>query len=205
MNEMLNTACQASWASNTRAKMKYEHIIDIDSFRSLSPTGLGLLPASIKDRIDRRRPPKLRTSTRQHKDRAPEVVARIVKVGIANLHIYNPHDDYDLRISINVEVNLNHPDLNPLELIEDNDKIPAPDRKKDRVSYKTLAYQLDLTRVDIAGLDRPKYELEVEVDTATLRHQMDLANSQREHAYSHVVSGLLDNAAWLTRQKVPTS
>ena len=73
-------------------------------------------------------------------------------------------------------------------------------RVKDRLSYKHLAYSIDLTKVEREGLDA-SYELELEVDSALLRQQMGLIKQGRESAYTEVVSGFLDNATFLMRER----
>lgn len=213
MNTVLNAALRDSLSDPARIKMHYKHFTDIDSFRPLSPAGLQALPPSIRKRSDHSRPPRLRTTVRHEKGRSPYIAARIVKVNVANLQIYSPNDPYDLRISINVEVNLDRPDLAPEDLVvgdEDSPKEPPqPDRRKDRISYNHLAYQIDLTRVDVGGAagtkgPKPIYELEIEVDAQLLRAQMRIAEEGgRECAYGDVVAGFWDDAVLLMRERPP--
>lgn len=220
MNSVLNDALTTSRSQHGRVKMRYKHITDIDSFQPLSAAGLAALPPPIRHRVEHGgRPPKLRTTTRHEKGKAPYIAARIVKVNVANLQIYSPNDPYDLRISINVEVNLDRPDLQPEDLViaaAANDKDgPLPDRKKDRISYSHLAYQIDLTRVDVipagAGIggggknstsnQRPIYELEIEVDAILLREQMRISESGQESGFGDVVAGFWDDAVLLMRER----
>ncbi|KXL45896.1 MAG: hypothetical protein FE78DRAFT_120930, partial [Acidomyces sp. 'richmondensis'] len=105
---------------------------------------------------------------------------------------------------INIEVDLNRPDLAPFDDLIVEDGGGEPDRKKDRMSYRHLAYRIDLTRVDVEGTavgGGPKYELEVEVDSQVLRKRVDglLAGSGGGDGYMAVVSGLLENAFLLMR------
>lgn len=193
-----------------RVRMDYKHFVDVDSFQLLSPTGLAALPPSIRSRVEGGRPPKLRTTVRHEKERNPYVAARIVKVNVANLQIYSPNDPYDLRISINVEVNLDRPGMNPDDLVvaSSTEKDATPERRKDRVSYSHLAYQIDLTRVDVGcGFNtktaKPVYELELEVDSVVLRRQMEIAARGEQCAFGDVVAGFWDNAVLLMRERAP--
>lgn len=197
MNEFLNKAIRDSKQPG-RVPMDYEHRYETDSFAALSPAGYDALPPSISKRhFDH--PPKLRTS---RNDKTGQVIARIIKMHLGSLHIFNPQEPYDCRISMNLEVNLDRPDLDPDELIEQaTEAKPAPlSRKKDRLSYKHLAYSIDLTKVETRGF-APKYELELEVDSSLLREQMQRMQSGQEHAFTDVVSGFVDDATFLMRQR----
>lgn len=85
---------------------------------------------------------KVRITTDQ---KSGEVLAKIVKVRLADIDIYSPRTPFDWRVSVNVEMDFKG-DMR--ELIEP-DKRPGKsgDRNKDRMSYKHLAYQIDLTQV----------------------------------------------------------
>lgn len=88
-------------------------------------------------------------SVRVTKDMAGQPVAQIIKVKVADLHIYFPQCDLDCRISVNVEVDYEGP-------VEGSDQIAQEgsgsrgdraDRHKDRLSYKQGLYKVDLTQV----------------------------------------------------------
>lgn len=202
MNTFLNQAIQDSTRNPGRVPMQYNHPRETDTFRTLSAAGIQALPKAFQQR-PLGRELKLRTTT-DHKTN--QITARIVKIHIADLHIFNPQGDYDCRITMNLEVNLLRPDLHPDDLIDPpTGANPAPpDRRKDRLSYKHLAYSVDLTRVDVNGL-APKYELELEVDAGLLRAQMDLMQRGESHAFGDVVAGFLDNATYLMRCRVPVT
>ena len=164
--------------------MQYTHLHETDSFHALSPLGVQALPQALQRRRGKREP-RLRVT----KDKTG-VKARIVKIPIDHLHIYNPKYRYDCRISINLEVNLDRPDLDPDSLIADDSSINPSDpnrkpvvnevpRVKDRLSYKHLAYSVDLTKVEREGLG-PTYELELEVDSNLLRQQMGFMREGEE-------------------------
>lgn len=197
MNAFLNKTIQGSMQPG-RCPMAYEHIHETDSFGSLTPAGFAALPPTVHKHPLPGRELKLRTTI----DKTGKVKARIVKVPLGDLHIFNPSQGYDCRISMNLEVNLERPGLDFGELVEapTAEKPAPPSRVKDRLSYKHLAYEIDLTRVEVRGL-APKYELELEVDALVLRRQMALMMEGKEHAFGDVVSGFLDNATFLMRQQ----
>jgi hypothetical protein len=196
MNKYLNAAIQSSIQPG-RVPMAYKHLYETDSFHALSPVGLAMLPEAIKRR---RRNHNLRLRvTRDSK--SGRVLGRIVKMPIENLHIYNPAYPYDCRISINLEVNLDRPDIDPETLIVDSEH-NEPDRKKDRLSYKHLSFSIDLTKVESTG-KHPTFELECEVDSAALRQQIQRAKEGRENAFGDVVGGFLDDVTFLMREAPP--
>ncbi|KAK3719463.1 hypothetical protein LTR37_004321 [Vermiconidia calcicola] len=200
MNNFLNDTIQKTQQPG-RSVMRYKHIFEQDSFHALSPYGLSMLPESLKRRRNNREP-RLRITT---DTKTGKIVARIVKINVSQLHIFNPLYNYDCRISINIEVNLDRPDIDPASLVaEQAVAVKELDRKKDRLSYKHLAYSIDLTRVDREG-HKPSYELEVEVDSNLLRQQMQLLQGGQESAFGDVVSGFLDNTTFLMRQGLPAS
>lgn len=205
MNKFLNATLQETMQKG-RVTMQYKHPKETDSFRLLSPAGFQALPLSMQKRPNSKgRNIKLRTTTDSE---TGQVKARIVKIPIDNLHIFNPAHAYDCRISINLEVNLERPDLHPEDLVEplnldDGFKRggdATPDRKKDRLSYKHLAYSIDLTRVDVKGMPA-KFELELEVDAGALREQMQAIEEKRDSGFGVLVGGFLDNATFLMRQR----
>jgi hypothetical protein len=199
-NGLLNEETQRSNFSKGRVKINYAHPRETDSFETLSTVGLQALPLALQQRREPGRELRLRTSRDSN---TGAVKARIVKVKIADIHIFNPRGQYDCRISINVEVNMNRPDLHPDDLVVRNGKLRQPERKKDRLSYKHLAYSIDLTRVDVEGM-QPKFELELEVDGGVLREQMQAVREQRdEGGFGAVVGGFLDNAVLLMRLQPP--
>ena len=196
MNDFLNATTRASHAPG-RVAIVYEHLFQTDTFATLSPAALATLPASVTRRSLHGRELRLRTS---RDSRTGQILAHIIKVPLGDLHIQNPGEPYDCRISMNLEVNF-PTDIDATELIEPPtyDKPAPPERRKDRLSYKHLAYSVDLTKVESAGV-APKYELELEVDAAVLREQIARGKSGEDSAYTDVVSGFVDNATFLMRQ-----
>ena len=203
MNKYLNQICEApTKAEQGRPKIAYKRIQETDSFYNLSKLGQQELPQALQRRQSGR-PPRLRISRETLVNGQPEK-ARIVKIPISNLHIYNPGTPkpFDCRISINLEVNLNKPNLHFDALIEGQTQVEV-DRRKNRLSYKHLnTFSIDLTKVEMDGL-APTHELELEVDSNLLRTQMALMVEGRPNAYGDVVSGFLDNATFLMRARPP--
>lgn len=200
MNKFLNKHIQASMQPG-RVNMSYKHLRETDSFHNLSKLGQQVLPQSLQRRQGSRKP-RLRI-TRNDKAQGRPVIARIVKIPISNLHIFNPAPNYDCRISINLEVNLDRPDLDLDSLISDDKGQQAPeiDREKDRIAYRHLeVYSIDLTKVTRKGLEAT-HELELEVDSNVLREQMALMKDGKPNAFGDVVSGFLDNATFLMRER----
>ncbi|KAF1350121.1 CYTH-like domain-containing protein [Delphinella strobiligena] len=203
MNEYLNKAAQASMAPD-RVRMDYKHRYERDSFASLNRAGYEALPPSAKVHIRPGHSLKLRTSvdTKAPVGSPQAILGRIVKVRLDDLDIHCPKMDFDCRISVNVEVDLNNrPDVDP-ELIIDTPHPGDPDapgdRMKDRLSYKHLAYSVDLTQVTLPG-GKKNHELEIEVDTAVLRNEATRLMRGQDSGYETLVDGLLSNVLTLMK------
>lgn len=152
MNEFLNKAFSESQNPKgrpvtphtiPRIPMSYVHTHESDTFYELSQAGILSLPQSILQTINSRHSKaKVRITTDQ---KTGNTLAKIVKVRLADLDVYSPGTEFDYRISINLEKNL---EGNWHELVEPMARnVRRSDRNKDRVSYKHLAYQIDLTQV----------------------------------------------------------
>ena len=125
--------------------MDYVHTYEIDTFYDMSQSGALNLPKSIRSQIDPRNPrtiPKVRVT---HNRKTGEEIAKIVKARVADIDIYSPRTAFDWRVSVNVEMRING-DLKDLIEPGTTGKRGA-DRNKDRMSYRHLAYQIDLTQV----------------------------------------------------------
>ena len=197
MNEFLNATLMAS-REKGRVPIDYKHLRETDSFRTLSNLGVQSLPEVARKRpIEREL--RLRTTV---DDKTRQVKARIVKIPLAHLHIFNPADPYDCRISMNLEVNMDRPNMDPEALVipPTEERTAHRDRHKDRLSYQHLAYAVDLTRVDVNGLP-PTFELELELDSVFLRQQMQLLKTGAPNAFGNVIESFLDNCTFLMRQR----
>lgn len=213
MNDYLNERVQDS-VSAGRVAIKYTHRRELDSFRTLSPLGKNVLPPFPASEVNPNHTLKLRTTHNvDPKSRSANmagpgpVIARIVKRRLHDLSIYSPLTDYDLRISINVEVDLmHHPstqglDPETLAIPLEDDKNRQPERFKDRLSYAHCAYSIDLTQVTLGtqGEGTQTHELEVEVDTVKLRDQAQDLRQGLPNAFESLVQGLLSNCFLLMR------
>lgn len=129
-----------------RIPMSYIHTHESDTFYELSQTGILSLPQSILHTLNslnsRHSKAKVRITTDQ---KTGNTLAKIVKVRLADLDVYSPSTVFDYRISINLEKNLEGDWRDLVEPMARN--VRRSDRNKDRVSYKHLAYQIDLTQV----------------------------------------------------------
>jgi hypothetical protein len=75
-----------------------------------------------------------------------KVLKKIVKARIADLNIYSPRTAFDWRISVNMEMPYEH-DTEGLYPLGGGTGGSDGDRNKDRMSYRHLIYQVDLTQV----------------------------------------------------------
>lgn len=153
LNQFLNRSLQDSKPplknpKKPRLPLEYVHTYETDTFYSLSPNALSLLPPSIQHHLDRRNKPKVRITTDQ---RTGQVTAKIIKVRISNIEIHCPQTAFDWRLSVSLEVNW---DGDLKDLVESTEGINgrSPDRNKDRMSYKHSHYQIDLTQVKLGDV-----------------------------------------------------
>ncbi|KAI5803864.1 CYTH-like domain-containing protein [Geopyxis carbonaria] len=194
INTFLNEATANSKPQKdpkSRIGVQYEHTIEKDSFYELPPGEYELLPRLIRDKSNPRRT-KVRVST----NKEGKVVKKIIKARISDLNIFSPTTEYDWRISVNVEMpwDGDHQGLRP----------QGAERVKDRMSYRHLVYQVDLTDVNTDNAKRT-YELELEVDGAALRKQGQLVQLNKPNSYEQLVKGFVDNARVLLRKFVRTN
>lgn len=223
MNEHLNACVQKSMKP-PRVPMQYKHRYEQDSFATLSDAGLAALPAYAHKYNQPGHTLRLRTTLDMDPKRAPNtpapVIARIVKLRLADLDIYSPLHEFDSRLSINIEMDLQHlsnlPDFDTeaLTVPVEREKERQPERHKNRLSYRHLAYSIDLTQVTqiVAGpgekgapasREEKTHELEVEVDARLLREQAVKLQKGEPNAFEPIVKGLLDNVVLLMRFKPP--
>lgn len=143
MNNFLNDIVKAAMPNNNpgRIPLSYAHTKERDTFYEVPPSEL---PPMIRQNLNPRHKPRVRVTTDQ---RTGEILAKIVKVRIADLNVLSPRTCVDYRISVNLEMNFDG-DVSHLPVVDTNsDGGKARDRNKDRMSYRHLAYQVDLTQV----------------------------------------------------------
>ncbi|KAL8822579.1 MAG: hypothetical protein Q9191_006687, partial [Dirinaria sp. TL-2023a] len=193
LNGFLNKALVDSQPPQ-RMKMAYVHTYENDTFYDMSQNGALSLPASIRKQMDPRNPrtiPKIRVT---HNKKTGEEIAKIVKARVADIDVYSPRTAFDWRVSVNVEMRIEG-DLR--DLVEPGSTgRKGADRNKDRMSYRHLAYQIDLTQVtspEAASKFDKEHELEIEVSSLEVRRQGQLARDGNANQYDELVRGFADN------------
>lgn len=140
MNNFLNEQVKASMASgSSRIPISYTHKKERDTFYEISPHEL---PPLIRQNLNPRHKPKVRVTTDV---KTGEIIAKIVKCRVADIDVYSPRTPVDWRVSVNLEMEYDG-DISHLPMV-DASKGGRGERNKDRMSYKHLAYQIDLTQV----------------------------------------------------------
>lgn len=223
MNKFLNDTVKASLPQQnpSRIPLAYVHTKERDTFYEIQPAEL---PPIIRQNLNPRHKPKVRVTTDQ---RTGEVLAKIVKCRVADLDVCSPRTTVDWRVSVNLEMEYTG-DISNLPVIDPAvTKGGRGDRNKDRMSYRHLAYQVDLTQVaknDVSshysrvtpesslltisqqqpGRNEFEHELEIEMSAAELRRQGQLALSgDPQNQYEDLVKGFVDNIRVLARAVPP--
>ncbi|KAL9067408.1 MAG: hypothetical protein Q9161_006917 [Pseudevernia consocians] len=208
LNQFLNEAVRQSQirapASSTRKPripMDYKHTKETDTFYELTQAGALALPQSIASGLSinprHANKSKVRITTDQKTGR---VLAKIIKARVADIDIYSPRTVFDWRISVNVEMDYKG-EMTDLVEPQTRDGKQA-DRNKDRMSYKHLAYQIDLTQVtpaEATSKTEKEHELEIEVSSEEVRRQGQLLMSGQVSQYEDLIRGFVDNVRVLAR------
>ncbi|KAJ6015485.1 hypothetical protein N7540_010076 [Penicillium herquei] len=201
MNNFLNDAVKSSMPINNpnRVPISYAHKKERDTFYEVSPAEL---PPVIRQNLNPRHKPKVRVTTDQ---KTGEILAKIVKCRVADMDVCSPRTVVDWRVSVNLEMEYEG-DVSNLTMV-DMSKGGRGERNKDRMSYRHLAYQIDLTQV--AKAEPPtkndfEHELEVEISAAEIRRQGQLAaKGDPSNQYEELVKGFVDNIRVLARAVPP--
>jgi hypothetical protein len=150
MNNFLNEQVKASMANeSSRIPISYAHKKERDTFYEVSPQEL---PPVIRQNLNPRHKPKVRVTTDA---KTGEVLAKIVKCRVADIDVYSPRTHVDWRVSVNLEMEYDG-DVTHLPMV-DASKGGRGERNKDRMSYRHLAYQIDLTQVATVEVSFPAY------------------------------------------------
>ncbi|RAL05978.1 putative mRNA capping nucleoside-triphosphatase [Aspergillus ibericus CBS 121593] len=197
MNNFLNEAVKMSMPQSNQGRipLSYAHKKERDTFYEVSPNEL---PPVIRQNLNPRHKPKVRVTVDQ---RTGEVLAKIIKCRIADLDVHSPRTCVDWRVSVNLEMSYDG-DISNLP-VADGRGGRGGDRNKDRMSYRHLAYQIDLTQV--AKSDPPtkgefEHELEVEISSAEIRRQGQMAmTGDPKNQYEELIKGFVDNVRVLAR------
>ncbi|KAJ5244209.1 hypothetical protein N7489_004305 [Penicillium chrysogenum] len=204
MNNFLNEAVKASipQPNSTRIPLAYVHKKERDTFYEIQAADL---PPVIRQNLNPRHKPKVRVTT---DERTGEIIAKIVKCRIADVDVCSPRTTVDWRVSVNLEMEYTG-DVSHLPVVDAAvSKGGRGDRIKDRMSYRHLAYQVDLTQVAKSdqqpGKNEFEHELEVEVSAEEIRRQGQLAMSgDPKNQYEDLVKGFVDNIRLLARAVPP--
>ena len=126
--------------------MTYVHTRECDSFYDLAHTAELSLPPSVRSVYNPRQSKAKARFT--HDQKTGKELAKIIKLRVADMEVYSPSTAFDWRVSISLEMewNGNMKDLIPVQEGPASRQKSA-DRNKDRVTYRHLAYQIDLTQV----------------------------------------------------------
>ncbi|KAK2738444.1 mRNA-capping enzyme subunit beta [Myotisia sp. PD_48] len=193
LNEFLNEAVKKSLMPGAnRIPLAYAHKRELDTFYEISASAL---PPVVQHHLHHHHKPKVRVTTDAQ---TGAVLARIVKCRIADLDVHSPRTFLDWRISVNLEMNYEG-DVSQLQQVSDSRR--GADRNKDRMSYRHLAYQIDLTQVGSSdNTSNFDHELEIEISAAEIRRQGEMALSgDASHRYEDLIKGFVDNVRVLAR------
>jgi hypothetical protein len=179
----------------SRIPMDYVHTRERDSFYELPSDKYHILPPSIRDTLNSRHKTRVRVTTDQ---KTGKILKKIVKARIADMNVYSPRTAFDWRVSVNMEMPYadDHEMLYPLG---GGTGGSDGDRNKDRLSYRHLVYQVDLTQVTDNHSSRKDHELELEVDGNEIRKQGLMAREKQMNSYAELVKGFVDNVRVLIR------
>ena len=220
LNEYLNNLVRDSVSSPDREPIYFSHPREYDEFFTLTAAGQASIPQQILNWLNPRHKPRVRKTFDLTTNK---LKMQIIKSRIADLEIFNPRSDFDYRISISIEAPWDG-ESSHLEPASSDPPTAAPrhnnlnlkippqqgpggggggkDRNKDRMSYRHLAYQIDLTQVSYP-LDPNKakeHELEVEISVDMLRRELECLRSGLESQYERMVRIFLENVRVLCRR-----
>ncbi|ORY70358.1 CYTH-like domain-containing protein [Pseudomassariella vexata] len=214
LNEFLNKKVQDSHPANAQGgrpnpniPIQYKRRRETDRFYELPSLFTGRLPHIMQQLLRTKNHVKARVSYDQ---KTGDVIAKIVKARVADIHLHLPRMPLDCRISVNLEWDWDGP-VEEIEQSQMANRERLPDRNKDRLSYTHGFYQVDLTQVTqnvaavIRGQSRmeKEHELEVEVDSATLIAHGRRVMEGRESKYRELIDGLLNNVRVLASECPP--
>ncbi|CUS09823.1 unnamed protein product [Tuber aestivum] len=175
-----------------RIPMDYVHTRERDTFFELPPDKFQALPNILRSHM--RHKPKVRVTF----DQTGKVINKIIKTRIADLNVYSPKTVFDWRVSANIEM----PYPGDIDGLQPSSDRGGGDRNKDRLSYRHLAYQIDLTQVT-DNTAKKEHELEVEVSGQEIIRHGNLVKESKPNAYVSLVRGFVDNVRVLIRAIEP--
>jgi hypothetical protein len=202
LNEMVKQAHQDNKERQRhRVPIKYKHRREIDKFYELPQhiRDQALPPCVAGPMQTRNHAAKVRVTYDQ---KTNEVIAKIVKVRIADINMHIPSCPLDCRISINLEMEWGGSVDELEQIVAQSARSQQPNRNKDRLSYNHSHYQIDLTQVTTMGPHGPKkeHELEVELNPEALIDQGKRAMNGQPNQYADLVDGFINNIRVLARK-----
>lgn len=180
-----------------RENIFFNHPKENDEFFELNEAGRTAMNPDLQNFIRKfptrnRKEIRVRRTTNKNTGQLKE---SIIKTRIADKDIYNPGCDFDYRISISLESQWNGTPDQLIPMREQN-----RGRQKDRMSYRHMMYQIDLTQVAYEYSSALEHELEVEIATEALRTEIaQLRGGNPSHQYPDMIKGLIDNVRLLCR------
>ncbi|KIV77563.1 hypothetical protein PV11_09353 [Exophiala sideris] len=191
LNGLVEESARRAAENPDRTVIGYDHPHEYDEFYELTDEGRRNLPPWIVSWLNPRHKPRVRRTV---DEKTGALKAQIIKSRISDIDIYNPQTDFDYRVSISIESPWEG-DMNWLTEMTGGGR----DRQKDRMSYRHMAYQIDLTQVSYPNRVEKEHELEVEISTEQIRIQLANAREGRLSRYEEIVKGFLDNVRILCR------
>lgn len=175
-------------------RIHYAHPRENDHFFELTEEGRNNIPPSVRDWIFSK-PNRKDIKVRRTIDKETGQQSRtIIKTRIEDMDIVSPRTDFDFRISLSIESDctewLNDAWLKPI----------VYGRNKDRLSYRHMMYQIDLTQVSYDESTDKEHELEVEIATPVIRQELEKIKAGQPSNYENMIRGLVDNVRLLCRK-----
>lgn len=116
---------------------------------------------------------------------------------MADLQISCPRNNFDVRISIALEIKYPYAADTLIEHREHQNK--SMNRKKDRLSYKHQNISVDLTQVTSESDGSRLHELELEIDSPMLIEQARLVQDGKDNDYEELVGIFLNYVRVINR------
>ena len=200
-NKYLNEVAQQSHrdlqsTNPDREVLRYKHLRESDEFYELNIEGKKALPQALTHWISYSKHALKVRKTYNMAD-GGKLQDQIIKIRIADLEVYNPNTPFDYRISLSLEIDWDGEDSHLIKRGE-NDQ----DRQKDRISYRHMYDQMDLTQVSYSGSSKKEHELEVEIYDGQIEHELDLLRNRQESNYEDLIRTFINDVRLLCRAGV---
>ena len=193
MNEVYQQSLDDLRTTNPdREVLRHKHLKESDEFYELTQEGRNALPQALSHWLKAsRHAPKVRKTFSQGSNVLDK---QIIKLRIADLEVYNPSSMFDYRVSLSLEVPW---DGEPHHLAPPRET--DRDRMKDRISYRHMSNQVDLTQITYHGSAKKEHELEVEISPGSIEQEFALLRARKENNYEDLVGTFINNVRVLCR------